>query len=115
MAAKKNGYDPAFKERLYELREEEGLGLREALDTAFEENPTWKRKYRKRLVGKDGTQRASAILTNLRKSKEREEENQVVWCLHMTNSTGTVVSNERLPEESAQRVMAALDLPRGLN
>jgi hypothetical protein len=111
--AHKNGYDVEFKERLYQLREEEGMELQEALDTVFEENPKFKRKYRKRLDGRAGKQRASAILASMRKTKDREEENEVVWCFSMTNNQGTTVSNERLPDDAARRLLAALDLPQG--
>jgi len=111
--AQRNSYDPEFKERLYQLREEEGLGLREALDTVFEESPKFRRKYRKHLEGTKGLQRASAITTNMRKAKEREEEGEVVWCFNMTNNQGTTISNERLGAAEVRRLLAALDLPKG--
>ena len=104
-------YDAEFKRQLYRLREEEGLSIEEALEAVFDANATFKRKYRKRLSGKVGRQRACAMINSVRRSEEREENGKVVWCFHMTSSAGTTISNERLSEEAARRIVAALDVP----
>lgn len=109
MAQKK--YDAEFKRELYRLREEEGLSIEEALEAVFDANATFKRKYRKRLSGKTGHQRVSAMVNSMRRAEERKENGKVVWCFHMTNTAGTVISNERLSDEVARRIVAALDVP----
>jgi len=112
--AHRKEYDPRFKALLFTLREEKGLGIRDALDEIWEKNPAFARKHKGRLAGSAGIQRAAAIVNNMRNTKTRKAGREIVWSCQLVCSTGTTITNERLSNATAKRVLQALGMPLGV-
>ncbi len=107
-------YDRVFKERLYVLREEDGLDVGEALAQIFGESPKFKKAYGKRLSGPKGLSRAYAIVASMCKTQQSHEAKKVVWSFHMTSSEGFTVSKDALTDAQVKVLFQMCNVPKGV-